>query len=149
MEMKDAVPVTLQIDGTQSVEGESDTVTVFTTGLLSQDGERVCLKYSETTEDGSERTTIIIANGNKTVSMQRVTGDKASLIIENGVRHSGYLSFSFGDISLNILGKEIVNNLSVENGGELFMKYDLELGGRVSSSHSLHIKLKLENRKEQ
>ena len=137
----------VEIIGTQAIDGESDKVSVFTTGTLEKLPKGFSLSYTETLESGSVKASIIDIDLEKSiVTLTKKSEDGVSLMIQKGVRHNGFLSFPFGEIPLNVVGKDINCSFDIETGGGLYLSYDLELGGLSSSSHTIEINLKPEQK---
>lgn len=136
----------ITIDGTQTLDGEQETVSLSTHGnFVAKDDASFVISYRETEATGysGDLTTLKIENEDR-VTMLRVGSANSQLIIENGVKHLSHYETPFGGLMIGVRGESIENKLG-EHGGELLLKYSLDLNASEISHNQLSIKVRERN----
>ena len=135
----------LKIKGTQKRDGEPlDVIEFMTMGRMYQKGDATYLVYDETEISGMEgRTTTIRVTGDS-ARMLRFTDDKAQntrLDFDKGKIYEGFFRTPVGMIEIAVKTNELVNNLTLENGGHINIDYDIELMGVIEAKNTLDIEV--------
>lgn len=130
--------VMINIKGTQTVDGESDVIELFTDGTMEQlaDGWKLC--YNETEATGLKGTTTHLTAVGDKVELKRVGVCPSMLILEKGQRHHCTYNTPYGTLDLGTYASDIQNNLR-PGGGQLYFSYTLGFNGSVSAEHTIHI----------
>lgn len=133
--------VSITIDSTQTVDGESDKTELFTVGTLEadKDGYRLC--YDESTATGFEGSSVTVKLLPDSVTVMRTGKAVSTLIIERGKKHHCHYGTEFGDFLIGVNTDEIRNGLT-ENGGEVYLKYTLDINSSLMSENEMRINVK-------
>ena len=99
-------------------------------GNLTVDERGTIISYSESTEGGEVRTRMEIADGS--VSVSRHGAIESSMLFSEGVAHSSVYGAPPYSFDVRILTKKLRGGIG-ENGGELSIFYDMEIGGAKKS----------------
>ncbi len=138
--MKKEVMIT--ITGDQTVDGETDTIEVLTTGNYYRKNGNYYISYEESQSTGMEgvRTTIKVEDEKK-VTMMRSGNLKTQFIIENQVRHSCYYDTGQGGLMIGVWGNQIISSLK-DSGGMLSFKYTMDINTALASENKVTINIK-------
>ncbi len=133
----------ITIVGTQTVDGNTDTVELTTNGTLEQaaDGWKIHYEESETTGLAGTATTVHISPDK--VLLERTGANASFLILEKHKRHHSNYNTPYGAIDLGTYATELSYNLT-ERGGTLQFAYTLGFNGSVNSEHTVHITIREE-----
>ncbi len=117
----------------------------ITEGKFYSEEDSFRLEYDETEVMGYEGCVTNLYYENNAFTMKRVdkkSGNIASeLKFETGKRFKGAYNTPFGTIRMEVLTKEITNNVSKDGKGELTVDYFLSMGDMNESSNKLNIEL--------
>ena len=131
----------ITVVGTQTVDGESDSIEVITAGDMVIEGNKITITYPEYSQDDPAKhtdTTVMLDNGVLSIDRQ---GEMAShLILEENVRHECLYSTPMGQMFIGIYTDDIKSSLSIF-GGEIRASYQLDFNRTVVSYNEFHIKI--------
>lgn len=113
-------------------------VQLTTFGKLSKNDKVWKLKYQEITPENGPHLITITMN-DETVTMNREGELSTSMVFKLGQRHEGMLSTPFGILDMGVYPTKVEFNVDDEGAGKIFLKYQLDLGGRFASFHNLNI----------
>lgn len=133
--------VSITIDSTQTVDGESDKTELFTVGTMEpcENGYRLCYDESEATGfDGSKVSVTVSADS---VVVERTGKAISTLIIERGKKHHCHYGTEFGEFLIGVNTDEVTTTLN-EQGGEVYLKYTLDINSSLMSENEMKIKVK-------
>ncbi|MBE6879302.1 MAG: DUF1934 domain-containing protein [Ruminococcaceae bacterium] len=133
--------VSITIDSTQTVDGESDKTELFTVGILEADADGYKLCYDESEATGFEGSSVTVKLLPDSVTVMRTGKAVSTLIIERGKKHHCHYGTEFGDFLIGVNTDEIKNNLT-ENGGEVYLKYTLDINSSLMSENEMRINVK-------
>ncbi len=131
-----------QVYGDNIEDGE---LNMITEGEFSSENGEFKIVYRESLPDDNgyvEDVYTTIETQGDTVSMWRTDTSYADMIFEKGKRHHAMVTTDAGVLSLCVVTKSILKNLN-ENGGQLRLKYNLEIGGHALSENTIHLKIKM------
>ncbi len=133
----------IYIKGIRNIDGDKDTVELYTKGRYYKRSGMYFLSYDEMEEDDIEPTikTILKVDGTKCVTMTKSGKRKSQLIIENGERHQCHYDNGYDDWIMGIEGSSIENGLK-DNGGILNFKYSMDINTMLTSEHEINIVVK-------
>ncbi len=133
----------ITIVGTQTVDGNTDTVELTTTGTLKpvDNGWKIHYEESETTGLAGTATTVHVSPDK--VLLERTGANASFLVLEKHKRHHSNYNTPYGAIDLGTYATELTYNLT-EHGGELTFAYTLGFNGSVNSEHTVHITIREE-----
>lgn len=128
----------IKIVGTQTADGEQDTIELTTDGTLErqENGWRLC--YNETEATGMEGTTTTLDIEPGKLNLMRSGTHPSMLVLEKNRRHHCNYHTPYGTIDLGTYTSELAYRLG-DQGGELLFSYTLGFHGGVSSAHTIHI----------
>ncbi len=133
--------VSITIDSTQIVDGESDKTELFTVGTLEADKDGYKLCYDESEATGFEGSSVTVKLLPDSVTVMRTGKAVSTLIIERGKKHHCHYGTEFGDFLIGVNTDEIKNDLT-ENGGEVYLKYTLDINSSLMSENEMRINVK-------
>ena len=135
--------VMIYIKGIRNIDGDKDTIELYTKGRYYKRSGMYFLSYDEMEEDDVEPTikTILKVDGTKCVTMTKSGKRKSQLIIENGERHQCHYDNGYDDWIMGIEGSGIENGLK-DNGGVLNFKYSMDINTMLTSEHEINIVVK-------
>lgn len=133
----------IYIKGIRDIDGDKDTIELYTKGRYYRRSGMYFLSYDEMEEDDVEPTikTILKVDGTKCVTMTKSGKRKSQLIIENGERHQCHYDNGYDDWIMGIEGSGIENGLK-DNGGVLNFKYSMDINTMLTSEHEINIVVK-------
>ena len=128
----------IKIVGTQSADGEVDTIELTTNGTLERvaDGWKLC--YNETEATGMEGTVTQLDISKDRLNLMRLGTHPSMLILEKNRRHHCTYHTPYGTIDLGTYTSELAYDLN-DNGGQLTFCYTLGFNGGINSAHEVHI----------
>lgn len=128
----------IKIVGTQTADGEVDTIELTTNGTLERVGDGWKLCYNETEATGMDGTVTQLDITADRLNLMRLGTHPSMLILEKNRRHHCNYHTPYGTIDLGTYTSELDYNLT-DDGGELTFCYTLGFNGGVSSAHEVHI----------
>ena len=135
----------ISIVGEQKYEDERDnsTINLDTLGTYFRRGKSWYISYREYDEDNpnvSHVSSVRVEDlENNRVTMTKAGGTK--LILEKDKRHSCAYNTLYGALILGVYTSDIESTLD-ENGGELKIRYTLDINSSLTSENSIQIKVK-------
>lgn len=133
----------IKIVGTQTADGEVDTIELTTNGTLERvsDGWKLC--YNETEATGMEGTVTQLDISKDRLNLMRLGTHPSMLILEKNRRHHCNYHTPYGTIDLGTYASELTYDLS-DHGGQVTFCYTLGFNGGVNSAHEVHITIQEE-----
>lgn len=128
----------IKIIGTQTVDNETDSIELTTTGTLESIADGWVLRYEESEATGLQGTTTNVHIANNKITLERTGSNASFLLLEKHKRHHSNYNTPYGAIDLGTYATEISHNLTA-NGGEVYFAYTLGFNGSVNSEHTVHI----------
>lgn len=128
----------IKIIGTQTADGETDTIELTTNGTLERVGEGWKLCYHEIEATGMEGTVTQLDITEERLNLMRLGTHPSMLILEKNRRHHCNYHTPYGTIDLGTYTSELNYDLD-DHGGELEFAYTLGFNGGISSAHNVHI----------
>lgn len=129
----------INVLGTQTVDGESDSIEVITTGDCRIEDGRVIITYPEfSQEDPNVRTdTTVIFDGTK-LSIERKGEMSSRLMLEKGRRHRCLYDTPMGQMMIGIFTDSITADVR-EEGGAIRASYQLDFNNSAVSYNEFNI----------
>ncbi len=135
----------ITVQGTQAVDGESETEELTTTAEYTERGGKKLIKYREygTNETQADIvvTNLVKIDGDTVSLTKRVDGRTGQMIFECGKRHQCMYANEVGNLTLGIYTESLVDKLSAE-GGTLEIDYTIDFNGGFESENHILITLK-------
>ncbi len=143
--MKKEVYITLK--SAQTVDNSTDTTELFTVGTFERTEEGYRLFYDETEATGFAGSSVTLNISDTSVTMMRTGTAISTLIIEKGEKHHCHYGTEYGDFMIGISTDEVKNNVS-DDGGNLYLKYTLDINSSLMSVNEMFINIKERNNDE-
>lgn len=135
--------VCINIKSIQSSDENKDVTELFTCGKLSKsetDGE-YHISYEESDAMGFEGCNVTLDITDNSVKLMRSGNAVSNLIIERGKKHHCHYGTPYGDFIIGIRADEIKNTIN-ENGGDLYLKYTIDINSGLLSENEMYINIK-------
>ena len=134
--------VYVSIVGETCVNGESDKTELVTEGVYAERGGKYLLKYRERLfEDGGEPCSTVVKFDKNTITMTRSGISNTQMIFEGGKRHVSHYETPLGSFTVGILTDSINIDMG-EDGGNVDIKYMLDIDRGVLVENRLHMKIR-------
>ncbi|MBQ8931898.1 MAG: DUF1934 domain-containing protein [Ruminiclostridium sp.] len=133
--------VSITIDSIQIVDGESDKTELFTVGTMESCENGYRLYYDESEATGFEGSKVTVTVTDDSVVVERTGKAISTLIIERGKKHHCHYGTEFGEFLIGVNTDEVRNDLD-ESGGEVYLKYTLDINSSLMSENEMKIKVK-------
>lgn len=133
----------ITVVGTQTVDGESDSIEVITNGECTiEENGGVTVVYPEFSEENpTVRTETTVSLRGDTLTIERNGTMSSRLILEKGKRHQCLYDTPMGQIMIGIFTDSITARVD-ENGGDIRASYQLDFNQHVVSNNEFHISIK-------
>lgn len=138
--MKD---VLIDIESKQLVEGndEAETMELKTVGKFGIKDGKTYIAYDDSAAFEAQDVTTIVKIKNGQVSLQRTGQVTGRLLVEKGQRHLCCYNTGQGNLMIGIFG-ETVDNALTETGGQLLMRYTIDINSSMVSRNEVKIFVK-------
>lgn len=134
--------VIIQIKGKQRYqEGQQDEIDLFTVGKLEKQSDSYVLSYLDNDEDFPDGVKTIVSIGPRTVTILREPFPKSLMTVQEAQRHLCHYETGYGSMTVGVFGEKITSSIG-ENGGELSMKYTIDINSALASENELHISVR-------
>ncbi len=133
----------IKIIGTQTVDNETESVELTTSGTLEQTADGWEIRYEESEATGMEGTSTTVHVSPNKVLLERTGSNAGFLLLEKNVRHHSNYSTPYGALDLGTYATSLEYTLT-PMGGELEFAYTLGFNGIVNSEHTVHITIQEE-----
>ena len=133
--------VWISITGTQSADGESDTVELTTAGRLEQEEDGLLLTYRESESTGMEGVVTSLRVREDEVQLERSGAMSSLLVLEKGKRHMSCYTTPHGSLTMGVYTNELRNSMT-PLGGELEFHYTLDINSCMTSSHDVRVSVR-------
>ena len=125
----------------QIINSERTETELMTEGLYRMAGDTAVMSYLDSEATGFEGSeTRVEVTGNRIASITRTGAAHSSLVIETGKKHYCHYAMPFGEMTIGIYTHQIKNELT-ETGGELYMKYTLDMNGTYLSDNEISLSI--------
>lgn len=138
--------VTITLRSISRSGGLPDVVELITQGTLrraemsGKEGWEISYDDSDVTGFPGSVTTVSCF-GENYASMRRDGEAESNLIMENSRRHHCIYGTPYGSTTMGIYAKRIINRIT-ENGGELYMKYTIDVNSALVSENEVYLDVK-------
>lgn len=133
--------VCITIKSTQTVDQDKDSTELFTFGAMESTENGFRLYYDESEATGFAGSSVTLEVTDEKVTMTRSGKAISSLFIEKGKKHHCHYGTEFGDFMIGVCTDEIRNELA-ETGGEIYLKYMLDINSSYMSENEMFINVK-------
>lgn len=139
--MKD---ITLKITGKQySEEQGEDQMEFVTEGKLYERNGALYLIYEESEFSGMPGCKTSLKMTPESIRMKRIGGTSFGMdfVFEKGKRFQSSYKTPYGIFDMEVLTNKIVNNMTPEGTGDIFIDYHVSLSGMTDSRNCLSIEV--------
>lgn len=142
--MSDKKKIWISIKGkTKQEDGPEDTVELITQGEMYKKSSSDYIIYNETEVSGLEGTTTTLKIDDGKVSIIRLGSTNSHMIFEKGRKNYNKYSTPYGDMSMMVYTEAINVDYNSENSPtNIFVDYNIEIQGLLSSKNTLNIEVK-------
>ena len=133
--------VTISIQGTQEVDGEENAIEMVASGTLCVSPEEFVLEYDEKDEDDVVSRTTLTVDHEGTATLQRDGPRGSRMMIQRGRRHLCHYDTAFGVLMIGVFGEQVAHNMT-DSGGELYMRYTIDINSAMQSRNEVKITVK-------
>ena len=133
--------VCITIKSTQTVDQDKDSTELFTFGAMERTENGFRLYYDESEATGFAGSSVTLEVTDEMVTMTRSGKAISSLFIEKGKKHHCHYGTEFGDFMIGVCTDEIRNELE-ETGGDIYLKYTLDINSSYMSENEMFINVK-------
>jgi len=139
-------PVVLTITGQHAYDETGDDAMEFVTeGKLYDRNGTIYLTYDESYLTGMPGIRTRLKLEPDKVHMTRrgkPVGIDTEIHFEKGKRYQGYYDTEFGPIEMEVLTNELINNVTMEDGGDVDIDYHISLKGLAEGRSRLKINVR-------
>ena len=132
----------ITIIGRQTIDRETGEIKVDTLGDYSERGGIQYISYTEYDDEAPYKghRKVLKIEKNDTVTMLH-PGMSTRLVLERGKRHKCMYDTGVGMLSLGVFTQTLKNSLTAD-GGELAIRYTLDIDAHLSSNNEILVKLR-------
>ena len=132
----------INVLGTQTVDGERDSIEVITTGDMRREDGKIIITYPEfSEEDPNIRTDTTVVFDGSVLSIERRGEMSSRLMLEKGRRHRCLYETPMGQMMIGIFTDSITAQMS-DAGGEICASYQLDFNNSAVSYNEFRITVK-------
>ena len=132
----------LSVTGKQMVDDGEDRIELKTmASYVTKNGSRYITykEYDAQNPDKKYRTTVKV-DPNHTVTVMKGGSESHNMILEKGQRHKCEYITPYGVLSLGVYTEYVEVSLD-DHGGELIVRYVIDIQSELASKNELHLKL--------
>lgn len=133
--------VIINIQGRQFCEGEQDVIEMTTVGQQEQQENGVFLQYEEAIEEGGLPVTTTLTVSDHMATLERSGGMGGRMVIQQGQRHLCHYETGYGEFMIGVFGESVESAFS-DAGGELKLKYTIDINAVLASRNEIFITVK-------
>lgn len=134
--------VMISINGLQgTMEGGEDNITLVTSGTLTSKGGEYIIRYEESELTGMEGTITTLNIAPNTVTVTRTGQYPSQMMFEKGRKHNTLYHTNYGDLVVGVDTHHIFSDIG-EDGGELTVKYAIDIDNALAGTNSLTVNVK-------
>lgn len=130
----------ISIESQQTVDGQVETTKVFAPCTYELNGGLARIAYEEEHDEQKILSCISIDENDKVI-ISRKGAFTTELTLETGKHHTCAYATEFGTLEIGVLASEIMQDLA-DDGGQVTLKYSLNVGGRLLSDNNVAITVK-------
>ncbi len=130
----------ISIESQQTVDGQVETTKVFAPCTYELTDSDVKISFEEE-HDGQRISSRVTVDPVGKVVISRKGAFTTELTLETGKHHTCAYATEFGVLEIGVLASEIMQDLA-DDGGQVTLKYSLDVGGRPWSDNNVAITVK-------
>lgn len=131
----------ISVSGTQTVDGEKDTVELTTTAAYIERNGKKFIKYREYSDDGSDYITTVLKIEENRITITKKLDRNSQMILECGKRHQCAYYTPIGNMTLGVYTESMSGSVD-ENGGHIEVCYTIDFNADLESCNTIKIDLR-------
>jgi uncharacterized beta-barrel protein YwiB (DUF1934 family) len=134
--------VIISISGVQAlVDEEREKVELVTAGKFSRFKDGYALSYMESALVGLEGTRTTFQVEKDKITLVRAGSVNSQMVFEKGKKHFSLYETDYGSMTIGVSAKRVDSSLD-DNGGEIDIKYSIEIDHELAGENSFHIQVR-------
>lgn len=139
------IPVLVTIQSCARRDDDSEEpISLMTTGTLRLEDDAAVLTYQEILDESIPPQTVSVTAREDMISMQREGDYATQMAFQRGQRYEGVYQTPYGSMDMAIFCTRLHYDLS-ENGGEIFLAYQMDMNGQFAGMHQMHMQVMVQN----
>lgn len=139
------IPVLVTIHSCARRDDDSEEpISLMTTGTLMLDEEKAVVSYQETLDESLPPQTVLVTVKDDQVTMIREGKYATQMVFARGQRYEGIYQTPFGEMDIAVFCTRLSYDLT-EEGGEIFLVYQMDMNGQFAAMHQLHLEVMVKN----
>ncbi|MDR0983998.1 MAG: DUF1934 domain-containing protein [Ruminococcus sp.] len=139
--MKNNIIIKLNSSVKRSDREKPEVIEFNTLGKMERFGDGYKISYSNNFSNGKKKLETVITVSKDNAVIERNDDYFSKISLDKGKSFYSYHTSPFGTLKVKTIANEVENNLSAE-GGDLFLKYCVNLGGEYSADNEIAIHVK-------
>lgn len=132
----------ISIKSSQKIGQDNNQVELTTLGNFEKRKNKYYISYEESEATGMRGVlTTLKVEGDKCVTLSRSGAQVSRMVLEKGQRHMCYYDTGYGDLMVGVFAQDINNSLK-DDGGEINLKYTLDIDSFLQSNNEINISVK-------
>jgi uncharacterized beta-barrel protein YwiB (DUF1934 family) len=139
MAAKKGVPILISLDAQSTAGGRpEDGMRLITTGKLYENQNETVIRYEESLDEKEPPQKIRLSIRDGVITMSRKGSYDADMVFQKGKRYESQYRTPYGvmDMALYCTRADVVR---AQNGGEISLQYQLDLGGQFAAMHDMKL----------
>jgi uncharacterized beta-barrel protein YwiB (DUF1934 family) len=133
------VPILISLEAQSTAdERPEDAIRLITTGKLFERDEETVIKYEESLDEKEPPQKIELTVHGEEITMSRQGTLDAKMVFSKGHRYETQYHTPYGDIDMALYCIQAACKRS-NDGGELSLRYQLDLGGQYAAMHDMKL----------
>lgn len=133
------VPILISVDANTSGEDKpEEALRLITTGRLYERPDETMIRYEESLDEQEPPQKIELSIQEGVVTMSRHGSFEAKMVFAKGKRYESKYHTPYGDLDMALYCTK-ASYQKVQNGGELTLQYQLDLGGQYAAMHNMQL----------
>lgn len=134
--------VIIAMKSAQIINDDRTETELTTEGVFQLSGDTAVMRYTDSEATGFEGSvTEVQVTGTQLASISRTGSATSHLVVETGKKHYCHYTMPFGEMTIGIYTHTIKNELTGD-GGNLFMKYTLDMNGCYLSDNEIQLSIR-------
>ena len=133
--------VIISLKGIQTgIDNKTNTIELMSEAKFYKKDDTYYIVYKETEITGMEGTTTTVKVCEDTISLIRFGTICSNMVFKEGYKHKCSYDTLYGSLDVVVQANTIKTQIS-DSGGELYIDYDIEVGGNKLGSNNFYIRV--------
>lgn len=131
------IPILISLDAQSAINGQpEETIRLITTGEMQEKHGITIIHYQETLDETEPPQDIVLQISDREVTMTREGKFGGDMVFKKGSRFQSKYRTPHGDLDMALFCTK-ADYQKAEEGGELRLQYELDLGGQITTVHHM------------